>query len=184
MGANNTPESAVFRDARPWWRETSTVLGGGRWPPYFLSWRTPIRAGGAQAPPAHTTPRQRGKGLTGDLAGYWRYRIGDWRVVVEIRDEELVIIAIGLGHRSKITERSDRSAAWRPERLFWVGSADPAAAALIALVVTLDRVGQLAQRGRACQGPVGTAQWARGRAPLEPQGARILAPHGVLIQGS
>lgn len=47
-------------------------------------------------------PRQRGKGLTGDLAGYWRYRIGDWRVVVEIRDEELVIIAIGLGHRSRI----------------------------------------------------------------------------------
>lgn len=47
-------------------------------------------------------PRQRGKGLTGDLAGYWRYRVGDWRVIVEIRDEELVIIAIGLGHRSKI----------------------------------------------------------------------------------
>ncbi|HEY5881751.1 MAG TPA: type II toxin-antitoxin system RelE/ParE family toxin [Nakamurella sp.] len=47
-------------------------------------------------------PRQRGKALTADRAGYWRYRIGDWRVVVEIRDEELVIIAIGLGHRSTI----------------------------------------------------------------------------------
>lgn len=47
-------------------------------------------------------PRQRGKGLTADLAGYWRYRIGDWRVVVEIRDQELVLIAIGLGHRSEI----------------------------------------------------------------------------------
>ncbi|MDP9092687.1 MAG: type II toxin-antitoxin system RelE/ParE family toxin [Actinomycetota bacterium] len=47
-------------------------------------------------------PRQRGKGLTGDLAGYWRYRIGDWRVVAEIRDAELVIVAIGLGHRSTI----------------------------------------------------------------------------------
>jgi mRNA interferase RelE/StbE len=47
-------------------------------------------------------PRQRGKGLTGDLAGYWRYRIGDWRVIAEIRDEELVIVAIGLGHRSTI----------------------------------------------------------------------------------
>lgn len=47
-------------------------------------------------------PRQRGKGLTGDLAGYWRYRIGDWRVVAEIRDEEMVIIAVGLGHRSTI----------------------------------------------------------------------------------
>lgn len=47
-------------------------------------------------------PRQRGKGLTGDRAGYWRYRIGDWRVIAEIREEELVIIAVGLGHRSTI----------------------------------------------------------------------------------
>lgn len=47
-------------------------------------------------------PRQRGKGLTGDLSGYWRYRVGDWRVIAEIRDEELIIIAIGLGHRSRI----------------------------------------------------------------------------------
>jgi len=47
-------------------------------------------------------PRQRGKALTANLTGYWRYRVGDWRVVVEIRDEELVIVAIGLGHRSEI----------------------------------------------------------------------------------
>ena len=45
-------------------------------------------------------PRSRGKGLSGDLAGYWRYRIGDYRVIVEIRDSVLVIVAIGLGHRS------------------------------------------------------------------------------------
>ena len=30
-------------------------------------------------------PRSRGKGLTGDLAGYWRYRVGDYRVILEIR---------------------------------------------------------------------------------------------------
>ena len=47
-------------------------------------------------------PRSRGKGLTGDLAGYWRYRIGDYRVLVEIRDHDLVVIAITLGHRSGI----------------------------------------------------------------------------------
>ena len=47
-------------------------------------------------------PRSRGKGLTGDLAGYWRYRIGDYRVLVEIRDAQLVIVAITLGHRSDI----------------------------------------------------------------------------------
>ena len=47
-------------------------------------------------------PRSRGKGLTGDLAGYWRYRIGDYRVLFEVRDDDLVIIAITLGHRSGI----------------------------------------------------------------------------------
>lgn len=47
-------------------------------------------------------PRSRGKALTGDLIGYWRYRIGDYRVLVEIRDDKLVIVAITLGHRSSI----------------------------------------------------------------------------------
>jgi mRNA interferase RelE/StbE len=47
-------------------------------------------------------PRSRGKGLTGDLSGYGRYRIGDHRVLVEVRDDDLVIIAITLGHRSGI----------------------------------------------------------------------------------
>ena len=47
-------------------------------------------------------PRSRGKGLSADLAGYWRYRIGDYRVIVEIRDNVLVIVAVGVGHRSEI----------------------------------------------------------------------------------
>jgi mRNA interferase RelE/StbE len=45
-------------------------------------------------------PRQRGKGLTGDRAGYWRYRIGDYRVIAEIHDRALVILAIDVSHRS------------------------------------------------------------------------------------
>jgi mRNA interferase RelE/StbE len=48
-------------------------------------------------------PRSRGKGLTGDLAGYSRYRIGDYRALVEVRDKHLVIVAITLGHRSGIS---------------------------------------------------------------------------------
>ncbi|WP_454301585.1 type II toxin-antitoxin system RelE family toxin [Salana multivorans] len=47
-------------------------------------------------------PRTRGKGLIGELAGYWRYRIGEYRVIVEIRDHALVIVAITLGHRSDL----------------------------------------------------------------------------------
>lgn len=44
-------------------------------------------------------PRDRGKGLTGDRAGIWRYRIGDHRVLCELLDEELVILALEVGHR-------------------------------------------------------------------------------------
>lgn len=44
-------------------------------------------------------PRSRGKGLVGDRAGVWRYRVGDYRALCEIRDSELVIVALTVGHR-------------------------------------------------------------------------------------
>nr|WP_245554963.1 type II toxin-antitoxin system RelE/ParE family toxin [Nesterenkonia alba] len=44
-------------------------------------------------------PRARGKALTGNLAGHWRYRVGDYRIVCDIQDEKLVIVALDLGHR-------------------------------------------------------------------------------------
>lgn len=47
-------------------------------------------------------PRARGKGLTGHLVGLWRYRVGDYRIICDVHDEELIIVALELGHRSKI----------------------------------------------------------------------------------
>ncbi|WP_294160018.1 type II toxin-antitoxin system RelE/ParE family toxin [uncultured Selenomonas sp.] len=47
-------------------------------------------------------PRVTGKGLTANLSGLWRYRIGDYRIICEIEDEELVILALTVGHRSEI----------------------------------------------------------------------------------
>lgn len=47
-------------------------------------------------------PRSRGRGLAANRAGYWRYRIGDCRVIVEIVEDQLRVIAISLGHRSSI----------------------------------------------------------------------------------
>lgn len=47
-------------------------------------------------------PRDRGRGLTGNLSGYWRYRVGDYRVLAKLREEEIVVVAIALGHRSSI----------------------------------------------------------------------------------
>ncbi len=47
-------------------------------------------------------PRQHGKGLTGTLSQYWRYRIGDYRILAEINDTEIVIIIVEAGHRRDI----------------------------------------------------------------------------------
>ena len=47
-------------------------------------------------------PRATGKVLTANLAGLWRYRIGDDRLICEIEDEELVILTLTVGHRSEI----------------------------------------------------------------------------------
>ena len=47
-------------------------------------------------------PRQHGKGLTGGLSQYWRYRVGDYRILAEINDTEIVIIIVEVGHRREI----------------------------------------------------------------------------------
>lgn len=47
-------------------------------------------------------PRSQGKNLTGILSHLWRYRIGDYRVLCEIRDKELVIIAVNIGDRRDV----------------------------------------------------------------------------------
>ena len=47
-------------------------------------------------------PRLRGRGLSRPLAGLWRYRIGDYRVICDIQDEVLRVLVIALGHRSQV----------------------------------------------------------------------------------
>ena len=47
-------------------------------------------------------PRAHGKCLTADKSGKWRYRIGDYRVLCEIQDDELVVLAIEIGHRREV----------------------------------------------------------------------------------
>lgn len=44
-------------------------------------------------------PRIHGKGLTANRSGQWRYRIGDYRILVNIRDDELVLVFVDIGHR-------------------------------------------------------------------------------------
>lgn len=47
-------------------------------------------------------PRQRGKSLTANRSGQWRYRIGDYRLICEIKDNKLIILALTIGHRREI----------------------------------------------------------------------------------
>ncbi|MGX7199661.1 type II toxin-antitoxin system RelE family toxin [Enterococcus nangangensis] len=47
-------------------------------------------------------PRKYGKGLTSNWSGQWRYRVGNYRIVVEIEDERLVVLALQIGHRRNI----------------------------------------------------------------------------------
>ena len=49
-------------------------------------------------------PRIHGKGLTANRSGQWRYRVGDYRILADIRDDEIVLVLIDVGHRSRIYE--------------------------------------------------------------------------------
>lgn len=50
-------------------------------------------------------PRSMGKGLTGGLAGLWRYRVGDYRIICDIEDELLVVLVVEIRHRSEVYGR-------------------------------------------------------------------------------
>jgi mRNA interferase RelE/StbE len=44
-------------------------------------------------------PRQRGKGLTANHSGVWRYRVGDYRILAQIIDNTLTVLAVNVDHR-------------------------------------------------------------------------------------
>jgi mRNA interferase RelE/StbE len=47
-------------------------------------------------------PRASGKGLTANLSGLWRYRVGDWRVLCDIHDDVVTVEVVSIGHRSEV----------------------------------------------------------------------------------
>lgn len=49
-----------------------------------------------------TNPREHGKGLTANRSGEWRYRIGDYRIIAHINDEDITILVLEIGHRRDI----------------------------------------------------------------------------------
>ncbi|MBT8579380.1 type II toxin-antitoxin system RelE/ParE family toxin [Polynucleobacter paneuropaeus] len=48
-------------------------------------------------------PRSIGKVLTGPKLGtYWRYRVGDYRIICDIQDGQLCVLVIEIGNRKEI----------------------------------------------------------------------------------
>jgi mRNA interferase RelE/StbE len=47
-------------------------------------------------------PRRFGRPLTGDLAGLWRYRAADYRIVARIEDNRLIVLVITVEHRREV----------------------------------------------------------------------------------
>jgi mRNA interferase RelE/StbE len=49
-------------------------------------------------------PRRFGKGLHANLSGLWRYRVGDYRILCQIKDGLLLVLVVSVGHRKNIYE--------------------------------------------------------------------------------
>ncbi len=47
-------------------------------------------------------PRQRGKGLTANHTGVWRYRVGDHRILAQIIDNSLTVLTLTVDHRKDV----------------------------------------------------------------------------------
>ena len=49
-------------------------------------------------------PRLYGKALKGTWEGYWRYCVGDYRIIADIQDDKILILVTEVGHRREIYE--------------------------------------------------------------------------------
>ncbi len=50
-------------------------------------------------------PRCMGKALNGPLGAFWRYRVGDYRIIASLEDEVLRILVVRIGHRKEVYRR-------------------------------------------------------------------------------
>ena len=47
-------------------------------------------------------PRSLGKALHGRLSTYWRYRVGDYRVICSLEDAVCKVLVVRIGHRREV----------------------------------------------------------------------------------
>jgi mRNA interferase RelE/StbE len=48
------------------------------------------------------SPHNFGKSLLREKKGLWRYRVGDYRIICNINNNELLVLVIDVGHRRDI----------------------------------------------------------------------------------
>jgi mRNA interferase RelE/StbE len=49
------------------------------------------------------TPRSIGQALKGSkLGGFWKYRVGDYRLICRIEDDRILILVLRVGHRREV----------------------------------------------------------------------------------
>ena len=51
---------------------------------------------------ASDDPRRMGKALKGPLGDLWRYRVGDYRIICDIQDGVLTVLALQIGNRREV----------------------------------------------------------------------------------
>jgi len=47
-------------------------------------------------------PRAIGKPLKGELREFWRYRVGNYRILAKIKDNQLIVLIVKVGHRKDV----------------------------------------------------------------------------------
>lgn len=47
-------------------------------------------------------PRHLAKSLKGELNSYWRFRVGDFRLICDIQDQKLRVLVIRIAHRREV----------------------------------------------------------------------------------
>ena len=47
-------------------------------------------------------PARFGKALRGDLGGLWRYRVGDYRLICSLREGQMLVLVLKVGHRRDV----------------------------------------------------------------------------------
>lgn len=52
-----------------------------------------------------SNPRSSGKVLQGTLNQFWRYRVGDYRLICEIKDKEITVLIIKIRHRKDVYKK-------------------------------------------------------------------------------